>query len=55
MMAVRGGHAAVVDLLLDRGADIGHRNADGATALSWAKRGGFDAIERALRRRGAKD
>ena len=48
-------HAAVVDLLLERGADFEHRNENGATALAWAKRGGFDAIERALRRRGAKD
>jgi ankyrin repeat protein len=55
MMAVRGGHAAVVDLLLAKGADVGHRNEAGATALAWAKRGGFDSIERALRRRGAKD
>jgi ankyrin repeat protein len=55
MMAVREGHDTVVDLLLERGADLGHRNENGATALAWAKRGGFDAIERALRRRGAKD
>jgi hypothetical protein len=45
---------AVVDLLLERG-----RTSDIATRTvrrrwAWAKRGGFDAIERALRRRGAE-
>ena len=55
MMAVRGGHAAVVDLLLARGADVAHRNDAGATALAWAQRGGLDAIERALRRSGANN
>jgi uncharacterized protein len=52
---VRGGHPAVVDLLLAKGADVGHRNDAGATALAWARRGGFDAIERTLRRNGAKN
>jgi len=55
MMAVRGGHAAVVDLLLAKRADVAHRNDAGATALAWARRGGFDAIERALRRSGANN
>jgi hypothetical protein len=55
MMAVRGGHDAVVDLLLAKGADVGHHNDAGATALAWATRGGFEEIERALRQRGAKN
>ena len=54
MMAVRGGHPETVDLLLSRGADLNRRNQDGATALSWARRGGFEAIEATLRRRGAR-
>jgi ankyrin repeat protein len=53
MMAARGGQTEVVELLLARGADANHRNQSGATALSWAQRGGFEAIEKALRRSGA--
>ena len=54
MMAVRGGHAETVDLLLSKGVDVNVRNQTGATALAWATRGGFDAIEKALVKRGAK-
>jgi ankyrin repeat protein len=55
MMAVRGGHGATVDLLLARGADVNQRNQNGATALGWAVRSGFEAIEQALRARGARN
>jgi ankyrin repeat protein len=53
MMAARGGHTQAVELLLARGADANHKNRSGATALAWAQRGGFEAIEKALRRGGA--
>jgi len=55
MMAVRGGHTDTVDLLLAKGADPGRRNENGASALSWAKRAGNEAIEASLRRHGARD
>jgi ankyrin repeat protein len=42
-----------VDLLLAKGADVNLRNQNGATALAWATRGGFDAIEKSLVKRGA--
>jgi len=53
MMAVRGGHVETVDLLLAKGADANLRNQNGASALAWATRGGFDTIEKALVKRGA--
>jgi ankyrin repeat protein len=54
MMAVRGGHAQTVELLLARGADVNHRNQDGATALMWARRAGSQDVESMLKRRGAQ-
>jgi len=53
MMAVRGGHAATVDLLLSKGADVNHRNQAGATSLMWAERFGYYEIAKALREHGA--
>ena len=53
--AATGGHADVARYLIDAGANVNAASPNGTTALAWAKRGGFDAIERALRRRGAKD
>jgi ankyrin repeat protein len=54
-MAVRGANADAVTMLVARGADVNHRNENGATALGWARRGGFDAIEKTLLRAGAKN
>ena len=55
MMAVRGGHASTVSLLLAKGASVNHRGENGASALMWARRGGFDSIEKELRERGARE
>ena len=55
MMAVREHRLDTARLLIGRGADINHRNQDGATALSWAKRGNETDLEKELRRAGAKD
>ena len=41
--------------ILEPGTQVQVAEIEGATALAWAKRGGFDAITRALRQRGAKD
>lgn len=54
MMAVRSGKLDSVELLLAKGADANHRNQQGATALNWAQRGQLEAIEKALRKSGAK-
>jgi ankyrin repeat protein len=44
-----------VSLLLAKGASVNHRNENGASALAWAQRGGFESIEKDLRRRGARE
>ena len=36
IFAAAKGHADIIPLLLDRGADINHTNIDHATALIWA-------------------
>jgi ankyrin repeat protein len=36
MIAARAGHVAVVDALLDAGADVGETDEEGDTALAWA-------------------
>ena len=55
MMAVREHRLDTARLLIGRGADVNHRNQDGASALSWAKRGNEVEFEKELRRAGARD
>jgi len=55
MMATRENHLSTVQLLLAKGADPNRGNQDGATALSWARRANFYAIEQALTKGGARD
>ena len=55
MMAVHENRPDTARLLINRGADLGHRNQDGATALSWAKQRGDDDLVKELRRAGAKE
>ena len=43
------------ELLIARGADVNHRNENGASALDWAKRGNEVDLEKELRRAGARD
>ena len=51
--ARRGQDVAIVQLLLDHGADVKARRADGSTAWYLARRGGFDEIASLLERAGA--
>ena len=55
MMAIREHHPETARLLINEGADVNHRNADGATALSWARRGDETEIAEELHRAGARD
>jgi ankyrin repeat protein len=55
MMAIREHHLDTARLLVGRGADVNHRNQDGATALDWAKRGEEVDFVKELRRAGARD
>ncbi len=52
-LAARWGKAAMVTLLLDRGADPNRAGAAWSTPLNWAQKKGHDAIERALVAAGA--
>ena len=52
-LAARWGKAAMVTLLLERGADPNRSGAPWSTPLSWARKKGHDAIERALVAAGA--
>ena len=53
-VAVRRGQSAdVIKMLLDHGADINVRRADGRTAWELAARGGFDAVAELLEKAGA--
>ena len=54
LAARRGQAPAIVQLLLDHGADINARRADGATAWLIARRGGFDAVAQLLENAGAQ-
>lgn len=49
----RGQSAGIVRLLLDRGADVHARRADGRTAWVLAERGGFDELKALLEEAGA--
>ena len=48
------GHLEVVNLLIEHQADVHLKNDDGKTALHYARREGYTAIEKALRKAGAK-
>ena len=54
MMAAREGRASTLDLLIARGADVNHRNENGASALDWAQRAKEPAMVDRLRRAGAR-
>jgi len=53
-LAVRWGHAEMVEYLLARGADINKAGASWATPLAWAKKKGHIEIEKILRNSGAQ-
>jgi ankyrin repeat protein len=54
MMAAREGRLSTLDLLIARGANVGHRNETGASALDWAKRSSSEPrLAEHLRRAGA--
>jgi ankyrin repeat protein len=55
MMAVREGRFTTAELLVARGADVNHRNQNGANALDWAKRNNDTQLVARLRRAGARD
>ena len=48
------GRLEVVNLLIEHQADVHLKNDDGKTALHYARREGYTAIEKALRKAGAK-
>jgi len=48
MLAVRSGHLELVRELLDRGAEIHAKDADGKTALGWASRTNHQDVVREL-------
>ncbi|KAK8045160.1 WD40 repeat-like protein [Apiospora rasikravindrae] len=50
-LPTRGGHEAVVRLLLDKGANIKRKNKGGRTALMYAAHGGHDGVLRLLLRK----
>lgn len=51
--AARNGHCLAVQLLLDKGAEIGAENHEGVTALYWASNNGHAAAVELLLKRGA--
>jgi ankyrin repeat protein len=55
MMAVRENRYSTSVLLIARGANVSHRNENGASALDWAKRGNDEAMVERLKRAGARD
>ncbi len=54
MWAAEAGHADIVALLLDAGADVHAATKDGWTALHSAAAGGYEAVIGTLVRRGAR-
>ena len=55
MMAVRENRYSTAILLMARGANVNHRNENGASALDWAKRADDATMVERLRRAGARD
>ena len=53
MFAARQGHVEVAELLIERGADVNHRNRDGASVLMWAAGQGDVDMVKLLLDRGA--
>ena len=53
MLASRGGHEAVVKLLLEAGADVRAADENGDTPLMLASRGGREAVVKLLLEAGA--
>lgn len=53
LMAAGDGNEKIVELLLDNGANLHHRDREGNTALSLAAERGYDGIVKMLRDRGA--
>jgi ankyrin repeat protein len=53
-LATREGRFATAELLIARGADVNHRNGDGASALTWAERNDDKILIERLKRAGAK-
>jgi len=51
--AVRGGHAGIVSMLLEHGADTSLRNHDGETAFDIARKNGYSDILEMLRKPGS--
>ena len=52
MMACAGGHEAVVDKLMQAGADINAKNKEGCTALSIAKKNNHEGVILKLQQHG---
>jgi ankyrin repeat protein len=52
-LAAEGGNKAIVQLLVDKGADVKAKDNHGSTVLHWAARGGNEAIVRLLIDKGA--
>ena len=55
MMAAVNGHEAIVQLLLEGGADREAKDSGGETALEKARRNGHDGIVRLLEVRGCRE
>ena len=53
MLASRGGHEAVVKLLLEAGADVASADCSGQTSLGLASRAGHEAVVKLLLDAGA--
>ena len=54
MFLARDGHLEIVKLLVDKGADVSHKNNRGDTALIWATNGGHSDIVKILVENGAQ-